>query len=257
MNRIIIFFLIFFLSAFTISAQNQVSPNETISADSELQDDGYKADILTDTLLSINTITIPSDTIAALKIKKEFAYEKNLDSLLKASQNEQINNPVIKKRSSSGSFLDAFFASGIVEIILWSIAILFVIFILYNLFLSKGAFRRTGKKSPEAEQISEEEIFENENYDSLLNQAYKLQDFRLAVRYLFLKTLQKLNESSLIEFATGKTNTKYVYEVPQNKRNEFAALVLNYEYVWYGHVTINKELYDAIETKFSTFFNKI
>jgi Domain of unknown function (DUF4129) len=80
---------------------------------------------------------------------------------------------------------------------------------------------------------------------------------RLAMRYLFLKTLQKLNERELINFAADKTNSQYAREIPAAKRNEFANLALYYEYIWYGNVGVQKETFDGIKTKFDTFLNKI
>jgi Domain of unknown function (DUF4129) len=95
------------------------------------------------------------------------------------------------------------------------------------------------------------------NFENLQSKAYDAGDMRMAMRYLFLKTLQKLNDRELIRFAVDKTNTAYARELPQAKRNEFASLALYYEYIWYGNIAVQKETFDGIENKFNEFLNRI
>lgn len=213
--------------------------------------------ILGDTLLDLHSVTIAADTIAYLKNKKEFGYAKNLDSLLKDLQKKSAGESNQKTAVKAASFFDRLFNASFLKVFLWLLAIIFIGFILYNLFLSEGIFKKNNPVKSTAEQVGEEELFLTQDYNALLHQAYKLQDFRLGTRYLFLKTLQRLNEQSLIEYAADKTNSKYVYEISADKRNDFAAIVMNYEYVWYGNVNISKEIFDRIEPKFAAFLNKI
>jgi hypothetical protein len=91
----------------------------------------------------------------------------------------------------------------------------------------------------------------------LIQQSYKLGDYRVAVKYLFLKTLHQLAGRSFIEYAVDKTNYQYLREISPDKRNEFSKLVLNYEYIWYGNVNIGRELYDNLEKDFTAFQHKI
>lgn len=79
----------------------------------------------------------------------------------------------------------------------------------------------------------------------------------MAVRYLFLKTLRQLSDRGHLQQSADKTNFQYVQEIPADKRNDFASLVLNYEYVWYGHLNIVREQYDQLEKKYTSFYNKI
>ncbi|MDB5201374.1 MAG: hypothetical protein JWQ27_783 [Ferruginibacter sp.] len=198
---------------------------------------------------------VSADSIRAWKKEKQFAYMRNLDSLLKGQQKEE---PAVQTPAPrSISFFDALFGSGIVQAILWILAIGFVGFILYRLFISEGAFRRVAKDASVQEQATEEEIVMSRNYDALIHEACKQPDYRAAVRYLFLKTLQKLSERSLVIFSVDKTNSLYVKEVPPAKQNEFAGLVLAYEYVWYGKLQIDKEQYEKIESRFTGFLQKV
>jgi len=83
-------------------------------------------------------------------------------------------------------------------------------------------------------------------------------NYRLAVRYKYLQTLYKMAAKKMVELAADKTNYQYVREISNyNYQNEFAALTLNYEYVWYGEFEIEENIYKRIETGFSQFNNKL
>ncbi|MCP9752493.1 DUF4129 domain-containing protein [Ferruginibacter sp. HRS2-29] len=219
-------------------------------------------DIQGDTGVSLRAATILKDSIDFWKNKKEFAYAKNLDSLLKAKQEEgkkdnSRSSPTTERRSKPAN-MDKLFAAGWIQAVLWTLAALFVLYILYRLFLSDVRFR----KSSSAQQVKEMQPVEEEfqllsNFDQLIHQSCKLGDYRVATRYLFLKTLQRLRDKSLIEYSIDKTNYKYLYELPENKRESFASLIMTYEYLWYGHNEVEKEDYTAIETNFNNFLNKI
>ena len=102
--------------------------------------------------------------------------------------------------------------------------------------------------------MSEEE---NENDpDSLLRNAIRAGNYRLAVRYLYLQSLHRLSEKKFIEINANKTNYEYVMEVRRHKfANEFASLTLQYEYVWYGEYPVDENLFEQIQGGF-TQFNK-
>lgn len=212
---------------------------------------------IVDDALLIHPVYISPDTLASWKNKKQFSYQRNLDSLLKNQKNKSADNSNTKNAVRTISFLDRLFNASFLKILLWVLAIFFIGIILKNLVFSKGIFKKSNAVKNMQEQAAEENLFLTRDYDALLHQSYKLQDYRMATRYLFLKTLQRLNHQSLIAFAADKTNSKYVHEIPAGNRKEFAAIVMNYEYVWYGNIKISKELFDKIEVKFSAFLNKI
>lgn len=260
-NKYLILFLWLCSSALKIAAQQkQFDFKDSLMLDREKKksaDTVFENNILGDTLIDIHAISISRDTLIFWKNKKEFAYQKNLDSLLRNLKNKFSNTGDKKNIVKTISFFDRLFNASFLKGFLWLLAALFTGFILYNLFLSEGTFKKNVKDKNTTDQVSEEDVFLHEDYDALLHQAYKLQDFRLATRYLFLKTLQRLNNKSLIDYAADKTNSKYANEIPAHKRNEFASLVMNYEYVWYGNISISRELFDKIEIRFSSFLNKI
>jgi hypothetical protein len=220
-------------------------------------DEDEEADILSDTTVYITSIKIYPDTVAAWKNNKRFAYMKDIDSLLKIKQQEELDALNKRLKSRPNTFFQKLFSSGILQLLFWAVAIAFVLLILYKLFLSNGIFKRNVARSPVNEVPEEEKIATVADYDKLIHQSIKLGDYRMAVRYLFLKTLVQLADKELLHYAADKTNYQYVQEIGAGKKNEFASLVLNYEYVWYGNFALNAELFTAIEKIFTSFNSKI
>ena len=157
------------------------------------------------------------------------------------------------------SWLDNVFASPATRIFFWTLAVIFILFILYKLFLTEGVFKKKVKKNElVAPEVEEEVITSESDFDRNINQAVKSGNYRLAIRYQYLKTLHKLADRHLIEMAADKTNYQYVREISQRSyQNDFASLTLSYEYVWYGEFNIDGAGYHKIAPGFSEFNKKV
>lgn len=209
-----------------------------------------------DTTLYSNDLSLPADSIQNWKNAKEFGYAKNLDSLLKAKQKEQAKS---KPKSYEPGLMNRFLASAFVRILLWTLAVFFILFILYKMFLTEGVFRRESKTSRQAIPEAEEEIISAESdFDNLIKQALQSNNYRQAIRYQYLKTLHKLADKHFIELAKDKTNFQYVREIRNPVfQNDFASLTLNYEYVWYGEFMIDRNTYQKLEVNFTGLNQKL
>jgi hypothetical protein len=206
-----------------------------------------------DTTLYFHEYTTPVDSVNNWKKQKAFGYINKMDSLLKA---QKIKPEEPKERSSSNfNWLANFFNSDGLKIFLWILAGAFILFILYKLFLTKGIFQRNALKKDAVSTVVVEEIITSESdFDALIKNAEQAKNYRLAVRYQYLKALHLLANNNVIQMAADKTNYQYVSEIKSDAvRNSFAALTLNYEYVWYGEFNIDEILYHKIKTGFVNF----
>ena len=207
-----------------------------------------------DTTLHFNHLRSPVDSIQRWKNLKEFAYAKYLDSLLKEKQK------IEPKSSSSGpGIINSFLSSIFIQVLLWTLAVFFILFILYRLFLAEGVFKRASRNAKQATpQVEEEVITHESDFDNLILQALHDNNYRQATRYQYLRTLHKLADKNLIELSKDKTNFQYVHEIANpGFRNDFASLTLNYEYVWYGEFMIDKNVYQKLEMNFKGLNQKI
>lgn len=236
----------------------QTGPSDTtIISSSPVGGDEQDADILSDTTVFISSLSIPADSVHAWKLNKRFAYMQHIDSLLKLKKQEELQLYSDEPSGKPNSFLVTLVTSGIVRVIFWCIVIGFVLFILYKLLVSGGVFGTRSASRTIQETTEEVEAELVMDHDKMVRQALQQSDYRMAVRYLFLKTLSRLKDKEFIHYSADKTNYQYVQEVPSEKRNDFASLVLNYEYVWYGNFSLTKEMYTGIENRFGAFNHKI
>jgi hypothetical protein len=219
----------------------------------------YEQKTAIDTTLYFRTLTNNVDSINAYKNAKAFGYVNYLDSLLKEDQEKQKKKKPKKDTSVNLSWLDKLFSSSFLQTLLWVIALGFVGFILYKLFLTGGIFKRNlTKKDAVSAVVVEEEITTDSDFDALIKNAEQTQNYRLAVRYQYLKSLHLLAQKNIVELAVDKTNFNYVQEIKdETKRNAFSALTLNYEYVWYGEFNVDSFIYQKLNTSYKTFNSTI
>lgn len=207
-----------------------------------------------DTTLRKNNLNLSYDSIKNWRALKEYGYTKYLDSLLRNTKKKEPK----QTRAPNPGIFSGLFNSGIVQVLLWILAIAFVLFILYRLFLTDGAFRRKAKQADSNAAVEEEIITGESDFDAMIRQALQTGNYRQAVRYQYLKTLHLLADKNLVQLAPDKTNYQYVSEIANRQHQQpFAALTLNYEYVWYGEFEIDKNIYDKIESSFRGFNQKI
>ncbi len=226
-----------------------------MSQDKELADNEY--DFITDTVLRNNELNVDPDSIKALKKSKAFRYTRNLDSLL--IEYSQIQAKSKDSRKPALSWLERFILSPVTKYFFWILAGFFVSFILYKLFFTEGFFQRsTAKMNVTALPGEPENIFISTNYGNLISQAIATQQYRIAVRYLYLQSLQNLSSKGIIQFAADKTNYQYITEMTgKTFKNAFAALTLHYEYVWYGGFEPDENTFHVIQNKFKQFNSEV
>jgi hypothetical protein len=210
-----------------------------------------------DTALYYNVFATPADSVLAWKNEKSFSYTKNLDSLLRAEKNkkEKEEKKTFNPPNYNTSWLQNLINGLILQLLFWILAIFFVLFVLYKLFLTKGVFKRKAKNEKNNLPLVEEEVIDvHTNFDNLITEALKANNYRLAVRYQYLKSLHLLSQKNIITLAVDKTNYQYVTEINNlNTKRMFASLLLNYEYVWYGEFNIDGNTYQTFNQQFIQF----
>ena len=96
------------------------------------------------------------------------------------------------------------------------------------------------------------------NPDDLIATALLRNDYRLAIRYHFLKALQLLAGASVIAYNLSKTNSDYLSELKANPLYpDFVQLVYIYEHIWYGNFGISETYYNTVKNKFNGVYKKI
>jgi len=207
-----------------------------------------------------NSVVIDSSTI----LKKEFPSvisEKysdrdfNYNETVAKSQNyllRAINWFFQKLADVFGIDVDPQFYE-IVEVLIYIILIAIALYIIIRLFVGTNAASFFTKKSKVLAPLTfEEEDIEKIDLEALITNALKQQDFRLAIRYMYLKTLKDLSVKNLIEWHFEKTNIDYYKELksPVLQQN-FKIVSYLYEYIWYGEFDLDNDAYKNAEKEFN------
>ncbi len=136
-------------------------------------------------------------------------------------------------------------------------------FLLFRFALGKYIFP-TAKNTSIAATIKATEIAQLEEnlnlYDpaQLIEKAILTQDYRLAIRLYYLKTLRQLSLKELIKWEKQKTNYDYLRELnTSDLKIDFEELTQIYERTWYGRQQIGGYEFQQIQPKFDYLVSKI
>ncbi|MCC6372209.1 MAG: hypothetical protein IT236_14490 [Bacteroidia bacterium] len=145
------------------------------------------------------------------------------------------------------------------RIILWTIIILSLIIVVRILWRSQLLWLT--KPAPKATAFSFSDVTEDlsaVNFDREINKAIQNSDYRLAIRWLYLKTLFIMDQKKHIHFAPYKTNIDYRYELKdKNLEPGFISLSRIYEYVWYGQFVITEMHYNNYLEEFNQYQKRL
>ena len=92
------------------------------------------------------------------------------------------------------------------------------------------------------------------DFDSEIEKAIAQNNYRLAVRMLYLKCLKQLSDTQLIQWQLDKTNSAYINELTDpGQQQTFKLITRQFEYVWYGNFGIDKQAFSNIDALFQDF----
>jgi len=112
--------------------------------------------------------------------------------------------------------------------------------------------------SNEIKMIESEEDISQINFDELIAAAAERKDYKLAVRYLFLKSLKLLSEKELIELRNNKTNYQYLSEIKNNRiSSAFQIATSRFEWIWYGDFPVDDNVLKSSQNDFNELFGLI
>jgi hypothetical protein len=133
----------------------------------------------------------------------------------------------------------------------------FLIFLVLNKFFKFFDERVTNDELKVTVENLEDNIHKAD-FEHLLNQALSKNEFKLAIRILYLKIIKLLSDNQHIIWKREKTNGHYVRELSSGKLGKtFAFLTLAYEEAWFSNHSVDKNKYELISKHFLTFINQL
>ncbi|MEP2281489.1 hypothetical protein [Maribacter sp.] len=133
----------------------------------------------------------------------------------------------------------------LIEYFIYFLLIILVVYLVVKLLINENFNSLFQKKAKAVSDINlTEEHIEGIDINQLLNTAIEQKDYRLAIRYQFLLTLQKLSKEDIIEWHFDKTNSDYFAEIEQPEiKKGFKKIAYLYDYIWYGEQAIDNIKY--------------
>lgn len=194
---------------------------------------------------------IPDSVINRFSQKKEYAYAN--DPLFWIKPKEDSNKPGFWKN------LDRFLRNSFVRTIFYVLLASVIVFIVYRLIVNNDFFVSGARSAKQDLSATEEnDLIDDEYLDEKIEMAITAGDHRLAIRFLYIKTLQLLNQKSLIRYHSEATNEIYIKQMHNSpKAKDFRFVTQVFEYVWYGRFTLTAEQFDNLYKEFKKFHDSI
>jgi hypothetical protein len=147
----------------------------------------------------------------------------------------------------------------------WTIFILLIGVALIVFFVLKATgtggnllFKRKTKAKEDVDASVEDVDIHAINYDSQIQSALLANDYRLAVRLWFLRSLKEMTDRDLINWKIDKTNSDYYYELSDTGlQQQFGRVSLIYDYIWYGDFEVDEMRYRKVEDDLRSFHSAV
>lgn len=117
--------------------------------------------------------------------------------------------------------------------------------------LNPGASYLGEQEEPGVSFNDEEEIIQKADISKLIEEAIANGDYRLAVRYYYLRLLQQLDNNGIIKYEYQKTNADYLAEIKENElQNSVRRIIRLYNFIWYGNFAVSAEDFYRVQENF-------
>ena len=189
--------------------------------------------------------SVPDSVANNLKKHKDFRYANDLSYWKKEKPD---NNDGFAR------MIDALAKSIVFKVILYSLIIAIILYVLYQVMVVNNFFILSrGKRKKVAAANSTEEVIP-ENIEEKIDEAVSKGEFRLGIRYMYLRTLKLLSDRGIIALHAKSTNQEYIRQLSRHHHpGKFRTLTHIYEYVWYGEFEPTASQFAIIQDNFNQF----
>ena len=189
--------------------------------------------------------TVPDSVVEKMKKDKDFAYANDMSYWVRQAPRD---------RNWLDRMMSALSRSVALKFLLYALLMAAIIFGLYQVMVVNNFFILSRAKKTRNAKGETVEVSVNENLDQKINEAINSKSYRLAIRYMYLKTLKVLSDNNLITLHAKSTNQDYVRQLYNyDNLGQFRQLTRIYEYVWYGEFDPTEIQFDIVKTNFNRF----
>lgn len=195
--------------------------------------------------------SVPDTNVYRMQHERVFAYAndpeywvKKKPRVIKKDFWDRLNDFTAQRKVRPFFYL---LVGGILLFAFYKVVVANNLYIFYS-----GARRRKAEEDMAFTEIDDDTI------DQKIAQAVAVNDYRTAVRHLYLKSLRALSEKGWIHYHAQATNTDYVQQVSRYAiAPDFSFLTRVYEYVWYGEFILTAPQFAAVRQQFQQLYQSI
>ena len=192
---------------------------------------------------STDTLIYDTAKIAKYQADKRYDYNSQLDI-------PEINFAEIIYRWLSRFFSRFVDVEAADTAATWFLVIFFivvVVLVVFFIYKKRPELFLREKKRPLSYDIEEETIY-GIDFEKELSAALSANDFRAAIRILYLQTLRFLSDKQYIDWQIYKSPTEYMYELkPANLKISFRTFTNHFLQVRYGNFKATSNLFDVMK----------
>lgn len=195
----------------------------------------------------VNERAVPDSVAEKMKKEKAFLYANDPSYWQEEERRDD---------SAVMNGLERIAKSAVLKWMLYIFLALVIIFIIYQVMVVNDffIFSRTGKKKSIG--MEGDEHYTADDLEMKLREAIAANQYRPAIRFMYLKTLRSLSERGLIQLHAKSTNREYIHQMEKHpEANDFRKLTRIYEFVWYGEFQPSAYQFEIIRDNFKSFIN--
>ena len=107
----------------------------------------------------------------------------------------------------------------------------------------KSLFGKKKLETEDADFIAED--VNKMDFEQLINESLKAKNYRLVIRFLYLKNLKLLSDREFINWNPNKTNYSYLNEIESpGLRTKFLRTTHIFDFVWYGEFILDENSFN-------------
>jgi hypothetical protein len=224
-----------------------VEDTVVVSNSNATESDSQKINItIPDTAVLRN---VPDSVISRYKKDKDFAYANDAAYWAKDAPSDN---------KDFWYYFLAFITSTGVRIFVYILIAAVLLFAFYKIVVENKLylFYSPPKKLNAIE--TDEANLQSEDFDAKIHEAMAAMDYRLAIRWMYLKALRMLDEEELIHFHAQGTNQEYVAQLSKHEQGmNFKYLTNVYDYAWYGGFVLTQQQAERLQQNFNQFYSAI
>ncbi|HET6559266.1 MAG TPA: DUF4129 domain-containing protein, partial [Prolixibacteraceae bacterium] len=140
--------------------------------------------------------------------------------------------------------------------LLWIMAILLLFVVITKTKLYKLFYTAKAIENPDVVFSNPDDQFID--FDEAIHSQLMQQQYRQAIRLLYLKLINLLRSKDYIQYSKEKTNRDYLTDLANSElKARFSTITSIYNYVWYGDAEIAQDQYLRFEKSFQSFYAAI